>query len=57
MASDDIDPITGKHEFSWAVMPHQGHFLESDVPIAATLFNSPIHGETARVSCEMMSSH
>ena len=36
--------LPGKHEFSWAVMPHQGSFLESDVPIAATLFNSPLHG-------------
>lgn len=26
-------------------MPHQGHFLESDVPKAAYLFNSPLHGK------------
>ncbi|KAI0713074.1 glycoside hydrolase family 38 protein [Cerioporus squamosus] len=39
----DSEQDQGKHEFSWAVMPHQGHFLESDVPIAAILFNSPIH--------------
>ncbi len=32
------------HTFSWAVMPHQGSFLESDVPVAAYLFNSPLHG-------------
>ena len=25
-------------------MPHHGHFLESDVPIAAYIFNSPLHG-------------
>src|ERR1700749_4936706 len=31
----------GEHKFSWAVMPHVGHFLESDVPIAAHIFNSP----------------
>lgn len=37
----------GKHEFSWAVMPHQGHFLDSDVPTAAFLFNSPLHGALA----------
>jgi alpha-mannosidase len=37
----------GKHEFSWAVLPHRGHFLESHVPIAAYLFNSPLHGEPA----------
>ena len=35
----------GKHEFSWAVMPHVGSFLESDVPTAAYLFNSPLHRE------------
>jgi len=34
----------GKHEFSWAVLPHRGHFLQSSVPIAAYLFNSPLHG-------------
>ncbi|OJT14565.1 Alpha-mannosidase [Trametes pubescens] len=39
----DAEQDQGKHEFSWAVMPHQGHFLESDVPIAAILFNSPLH--------------
>lgn len=35
----------GKHEFSWAVLPHEGHFLESDVPMAAYLFNSPLYRE------------
>ncbi|KAI0742249.1 glycoside hydrolase family 38 protein [Daedaleopsis nitida] len=39
----DAEQDQGKHEFSWAVMPHQGSFLESDVPIAAILFNSPLH--------------
>ena len=34
----------GNHTFSWAVLPHQGSFLESDVPQAAYLFNSPVHG-------------
>jgi hypothetical protein len=34
----------GKHEFSWAVLPHRGHFLQSHVPIAAYLFNSSLHG-------------
>src|ERR1700761_710860 len=33
----------GEHKFSWAVMPHKGSFLESDVPIAGYLFNSPLH--------------
>ena len=36
---------TGKHEFSWAVMPHVGSFLESDVPEVAYIFNSPLHRE------------
>ncbi|KAH9846547.1 galactose mutarotase-like domain-containing protein, partial [Lenzites betulinus] len=39
----DAEQDQGKHEFSWAVMPHQGSFLESDVPVAAILFNSPLH--------------
>jgi alpha-mannosidase len=34
--------ISGEHTFSWAVMPHEGHFLESDVLIAAYLYNSPL---------------
>ncbi|KDQ59961.1 glycoside hydrolase family 38 protein [Jaapia argillacea MUCL 33604] len=39
----DAEQDQGKHEFSWAVLPHVGHFLESDVPMAAYLFNSPLH--------------
>ncbi|KAI0061336.1 glycoside hydrolase family 38 protein [Artomyces pyxidatus] len=39
----DAEQDQGKHEFSWAVMPHDGHFLQSDVPIAGYLFNSPVH--------------
>ncbi|KAI9447174.1 glycosyl hydrolases family 38 N-terminal domain-containing protein [Lactarius psammicola] len=39
----DADQDQGKHEFSWAVLPHRGHFLQSSVPIAAYLFNSPLH--------------
>ncbi|RDB17533.1 Alpha-mannosidase [Hypsizygus marmoreus] len=42
----DAEQDQGEHHFSWAVMPHEGHFLESDVPMAAYLFNSPI-----RVRC------
>lgn len=37
--------LLGRHEFSWAVMPHAGSFLESDVPIAAFIYNSPLHGQ------------
>jgi hypothetical protein len=41
----DLNPaLSGEHRFSWAVMPHQGHFLESDVPMAAYLYNSPLRG-------------
>ncbi|KAH9988748.1 glycosyl hydrolases family 38 N-terminal domain-containing protein [Russula vinacea] len=39
----DAEQDQGKHEFSWALLPHRGHFLESHVPIAAYLFNSPLH--------------
>ncbi|KAI0248419.1 glycoside hydrolase family 38 protein [Lactifluus subvellereus] len=39
----DAEQDQGKHEFSWAVFPHRDHFLQSDVPIAAYLFNSPLH--------------
>jgi alpha-mannosidase len=35
--------FAGQHEFSWAILPHKGHFLESDVPIAGYLFNSPMY--------------
>ncbi|KAF9025150.1 glycoside hydrolase family 38 protein [Hymenopellis radicata] len=38
----DAEQDQGQHNFSWAVMPHQGHFLESDVPNAGYLFNSPL---------------
>ncbi|KIK63743.1 glycoside hydrolase family 38 protein [Collybiopsis luxurians FD-317 M1] len=38
----DAEQDQGQHKFSWAVMPHKGHFLESDVPMAAYLFNSPL---------------
>ncbi|KAI0287851.1 glycoside hydrolase family 38 protein [Russula brevipes] len=39
----DADQDQGKHEFSWAVLPHRGHFLQAHVPVAAYLFNSPLH--------------
>ncbi|TFK38533.1 glycoside hydrolase family 38 protein [Crucibulum laeve] len=42
----DAEQDQGEHHFSWAVLPHVGHFLESDVPMAAYLFNSPL-----RVRC------
>ncbi|KAF8878221.1 glycoside hydrolase family 38 protein [Infundibulicybe gibba] len=41
----DADQDQGEHQFSWAVMPHEGHFLDSDVPMAAYIFNSPLHGK------------
>ena len=36
--------FAGEHQFSWAILPHEGHFPESDVPMAAYLFNSPLRG-------------
>ncbi|KAH7105393.1 glycosyl hydrolases family 38 N-terminal domain-containing protein [Auriculariales sp. MPI-PUGE-AT-0066] len=39
----DSEQDQGVHEFSWAILPHEGHFLQSDVPAAAYLFNSPLH--------------
>jgi len=39
----DAEQDQGLHNFSWAVLPHVGHFLESDVPIAGYLYNSPLH--------------
>jgi len=42
----DAEQDQGEHHFSWAVMPHEGHFLESDVPLAGYLYNSPL-----RVRC------
>ncbi|KAG8767986.1 Glycoside hydrolase, 38 vacuolar alpha mannosidase [Ceratobasidium sp. 428] len=41
--SPDAEQDQGAHAFSWAVMPHVGHFLESDVPQVAYAFNSPLH--------------
>ncbi|KAG6840407.1 hypothetical protein C0991_006916 [Blastosporella zonata] len=38
----DAEQDQGEHKFSWAVLPHEGHFLESDVPVAAYLYNSPV---------------
>lgn len=40
----DAEQDQGEHKFSWGVLPHKGSFLESDVPMAAYLFNSPLHG-------------
>lgn len=39
----DAEQDQGPHDFAWAVLPHVGHFLESDVPIAAYIYNSPLH--------------
>ncbi|EJD05282.1 glycoside hydrolase family 38 protein [Fomitiporia mediterranea MF3/22] len=38
----DAEQDQGEHDFSWAVLPHVGHFLQSDVVQAAYLFNSPL---------------
>ncbi|KAJ7113587.1 galactose mutarotase-like domain-containing protein, partial [Mycena epipterygia] len=39
----DAEQDQGVHTFSWAVVSHKGHFLESDVLTAAYLFNSPLY--------------
>ena len=41
-----LSVFPGEHRFSWAVMPHEGHFLESDVPVAGQLYNSPLRGKS-----------
>ncbi|MBW0485150.1 hypothetical protein O181_024865 [Austropuccinia psidii MF-1] len=33
----------GLHSFAFAILPHRGHFLESEVPQAAIAFNNPLH--------------
>ncbi|KAJ7677197.1 glycosyl hydrolases family 38 N-terminal domain-containing protein [Mycena rosella] len=53
----DADQDQGEHTFSWAVMPHEGHFLESDVPVAAYLFNSPIHVRALGADASAQSLH
>ncbi|KAG1760992.1 galactose mutarotase-like domain-containing protein [Suillus occidentalis] len=42
----DAKQDQGRHEFSWAVTPHVGSFLESDVPMAAFIYNSLLHVRT-----------
>ncbi|KAG9021627.1 Glycoside hydrolase, 38 vacuolar alpha mannosidase, partial [Tulasnella sp. JGI-2019a] len=41
--SPDAEQDQGDHMFSWAVLPHLGHFFQSDVVQAAYAFNSPLH--------------
>ena len=41
----DADCDIGQHEFSWAIYPHKGTFVESDVPQVAMAFNNPVHRE------------
>jgi alpha-mannosidase len=41
MPDDHCDE--GKHEFSFAILPHEGTFTESDVSQVAYAFNSPMH--------------
>jgi len=33
----------GVHTMAFGILPHRGHFLESDVPQVAAAFNNPIH--------------
>ncbi|KAG7087583.1 hypothetical protein E1B28_013537 [Marasmius oreades] len=39
----DAEQDQGNHNFAWAVMPHVGHFLQSDVPVAGVQFNIRNH--------------
>ncbi|GAA5976513.1 hypothetical protein JCM11641_001325 [Rhodosporidiobolus odoratus] len=39
----DAEQDQGKHQFSFAVLPHRSSFLESDVPSIARAYNYPIH--------------
>lgn len=41
--SPDAEQDQGKHEFSWGLLAHASHFIQSDVPIVAQFFNSPLH--------------
>ncbi|KAK0458541.1 glycoside hydrolase family 38 protein [Desarmillaria tabescens] len=52
----DAEQDQGEHKFSWAVMPHVGSFLESDVPMAAYLFNSPLYLRHGDIANELASS-
>lgn len=45
-----VNELSGEHHFSWAVMPHEGHFLDSDVPMAGYLYNSPLRREFSFLS-------
>ncbi|KAA1114831.1 Glycoside hydrolase, 38 vacuolar alpha mannosidase [Puccinia graminis f. sp. tritici] len=44
-ASTSPDPRQdqGMHKMRFGILPHRGHFLESDVPQVAMAFNNPIH--------------
>lgn len=50
----DAHQDEGHHSISWAVMPHKGHFMESDVVQAAYLFNSPLHRMVSLFLCFLM---
>ncbi|KAG0143248.1 hypothetical protein CROQUDRAFT_661493 [Cronartium quercuum f. sp. fusiforme G11] len=39
----DPEQDQGHHLISFAILPHKGHFLESDVPHVAMAFNNPLH--------------
>lgn len=39
----DEETDMGKHEFSFAIYPHEGTFTESDVSQVAYAFNAPMH--------------
>ncbi|KAG2005473.1 alpha-mannosidase [Coprinopsis cinerea AmutBmut pab1-1] len=54
----DAEQDQGEHKFSWAVYPHEGHFLESDVPVAGYLYNSPLRVRVVPPGTEdLLSTH
>jgi alpha-mannosidase len=48
----DPDCDMGKHEFSFAIYPHVGTYIESDVTPVAYAFNAPMRRE-----CRQLGRH
>ncbi|KAF5347291.1 hypothetical protein D9756_009971 [Leucocoprinus leucothites] len=52
----DAEQDQGLHHFAFAILPHEGSFLESDVPQAAYLYNSPLRVRITTNSNDSISS-
>lgn len=46
----DADCDIGTHSFSFAIYPHNGTFIESDVAQVAHAFNSPLSSKPSFLS-------